>query len=192
MSDSAEAASTPRPDWARFARDVIDADLRGGDAARVAPPVDVAPPHGGVFVTLHKFGRLRGCMGTLDDSRPLADAVRLAALRVSHDDPRFPPLGVGELRDIRVEVSILSAAWPMRTLEDLELGKHGIIVQCGERRGLFLPQVAIEHRMSKEMFLSRCCSEKAGLSPDAWRDPATEVLLFTAELYEETRGADGA
>ncbi|TWT46237.1 hypothetical protein RAS1_26860 [Phycisphaerae bacterium RAS1] len=172
-----------RPDWAGFARDVIEADVRGGDATRVAPPDVECGAYGGVFVTLHKFGRLRGCMGTLDAARPLAEAVRTAAIRVARDDPRFPPVGVGELQDIELDVSILSPPWPMTTIDELELGRHGILVQSGERRGLFLPQVATEHHMSKESFLSRCAGEKAGLAPDAWRDPATQVLLFTADVY---------
>jgi len=73
----------------------------------------------------------------------------------------------------------------MRRLDELELGRHGILVRQGGRRGLFLPQVAVEHHLDKETFLSRCCDEKAGLPANAWQDPATEVLLFTTEVFQE-------
>ena len=73
----------------------------------------------------------------------------------------------------------------MGSLDDLEIGRHGIIVQRGANRGLFLPQVATEHCFDKETFLNRCCTEKAGLPPGAWREPDTEVLLFTAKVLRE-------
>jgi AmmeMemoRadiSam system protein A len=170
-------------EWPRFARSVITAALSGGDPAVPAPPTSQG--HSGVFVTLHRFRQLRGCMGVLDAHMPLATAVRQAACSAALHDPRFARLQPGELPDVRIEVSILSTPRRMRDLADLELGRHGILVRRGERRGLFLPQVAPEHRLDREAFLSRCCAEKAGLPPDAWRDPATEVLLFTTEVYSE-------
>ncbi|MGD8451257.1 MAG: AmmeMemoRadiSam system protein A [Phycisphaerae bacterium] len=182
------AAAQPSVDWPAYARQVIESAVRG-----VAPeyqPSPVSGPHGGVFVTLHKFKRLRGCMGTLDPSLSVADAVRRAAASSALHDPRFSPVAVAELPDLVVEVSILSAPEPMGTIDELELGRHGVIVRQGMRQGLFLPQVAVEHHLDKETLLSRCCREKAGLSPDAWRDPDTEVLLFTAQVFsEEERGS---
>jgi len=171
--------------WPAFARGIMEQILREPAGTPVVPPAGEVTSYGGVFVTLRKFGRLRGCMGTLDTTRPLLDAVRHAALSAAFHDPRFPPVGLDELRDVTLEVSILSEAWPMRTLDDLELGRHGIVVRCGLRQGLFLPQVATEHRLDKETFLSRCCSEKAGLPAQAWRDADTQVLLFTTQVYSE-------
>jgi AmmeMemoRadiSam system protein A len=124
-------------------------------------------------------------MGTLDPSQPLADAVRHAAETAALHDPRFPPVTSAELPDLSVEVSILSAFWPMRSIDELQVGTHGILVRRGVQRGLFLPQVATEHHLDKETFLSRCCAEKAGLPPDAWRNPDTEVLLFTADIFQD-------
>jgi AmmeMemoRadiSam system protein A len=181
MSEPAASSST----WPSFARQVIELALRDADIRRATPPGERAGLFGGVFVTLKKRGRLRGCMGTLDASEPLADAVRHAACVAAASDPRFPPVTPAELRDITIEVSILSEPWPMQSIEDLEIGTHGIIVRRGLQRGLFLPQVAREHRLDKHTFLSRCCAEKAGLAPDAWQDPDTEVLLFTAEIFSE-------
>ncbi len=177
-------ASSGGPTWPGFARQAIVAAVCGTPAPVGAPPSEPSC-QSGAFVTLQSRGRLRGCMGTLDDSLSVADAVRHASLCAAQHDPRFPPVSPAELDELTIEVSILSPPRPMRSLDDLELGRDGIIVQRGPRRGLFLPQVATEHHMDKETFLSRCCDEKAGLPPDAWRDPDTEVLLFSAEIYHE-------
>jgi uncharacterized protein len=179
--------------WASFARQVVERAARNADTARVCAPEGESRPYGGIFVTLHKFRRLRGCMGTLDTTRSLAEAVRYAATCAAMHDPRFPPMGPGELADVAIEVSILSAAWPMRDISELELGRHSILVRSGMHQGLFLPQVATEHHLDREAFLSRCCSEKAGLPPEAWRQAGTEVLLFTTQVFveEENRGGTG-
>lgn len=173
------------PPWAAFARRVIESVAQSADTTKVDLPAAESRPHGGVFVTLRKRGQLRGCMGILDPAVPLAEAVRHAATSAASQDPRFPPVGSNELPDLSVEVSILSTPQPMGSLDDLQIGRHGVLVQQGTRRGLFLPQVATEHHLDKETFLTRCCAEKAGLPPDAWRDPATEVLLFTTEVFCE-------
>jgi len=178
--------SPSEPSWPGFARQVITAAVGRSSPSAVGPSPLEPRSHSGVFVTLHRVGRLRGCMGTLDDTLPVAEAVRHAAVCAALHDPRFPPVSTGELADLQLEVSILSPPHPMRSLDDLELGRHGIHVRRGPHHGLFLPQVAVEHHMDKETFLSRCCEEKAGLPPDAWRDPDTEVLLFSAAIFHET------
>lgn len=177
--------AAPAPTWPAFARQVIELAVRNADTTHAQSPAHQVSSFGGVFVTLKKMGGLRGCMGTLDASQPLAESVRYAAQTAALNDPRFPPVASAELHDLSVEVSILSKPWPMRSVDELQLGTHGIIVSQGTRRGLFLPQVATEHRLDKNDFLSRCCAEKAGLAPDAWKDPTTEVLLFTAEIFSE-------
>ena len=180
---SEPAASIPT--WPSFARQVIEFAIREVDVGRPTPPEQSIESFGGVFVTLKKLGRLRGCMGTLDASQPLAEAVQYAARVAALSDPRFSPVALSELPDVSVEVSILSNPWPMQSIDDLQIGTHGIVVRKGLQRGLFLPQVASEHQLDKHTFLSRCCAEKAGLTPDAWQDPDTEVLLFTAEIFNE-------
>lgn len=182
------SAPAARCTWPAYARFIIECALRKTSASGLPAPGDETEPFGGVFVTLRKFRHLRGCMGTLDTSRPLAEAVRQAAVNAALHDPRFPPANLGELPDLSVEVSILSAPWPMRDTDELELGRHGVIVRQGLRQGLFLPQVATEHNLDKETLLSRCCSEKAGLPSDAWRGADTEVLLFTARVFSEADG----
>jgi len=182
MSDYAAKS----PAWASFARAVIELAVSGGDVGRATPPESAAADHGGVFVTLKKSGRLRGCMGRLDPDEPPAEAVRLAAQSAALNDPRFPPVAADELAELTLDVSILSRCWPMNSVDELQLGVHGVIVRKGMQRGLFLPQVAVEHRLDKDAFLSRCCSEKAGLAPDAWKQSDTEVRLFTTELFTES------
>ncbi len=173
------------PTWPQFARSVISNAVRETAAPRIPPPADAGRAHSGAFVTLRKAERLRGCMGTLDPSMTLVEAVRHAAVNAALHDPRFPPLRPEELHDVTVEVSVLSEPHAMQSLDDLVLGRHGIIVEAGHRRGLFLPQVATDHNLDKIAFLSRCCSEKAGLAADAWRQPDTSVQIFEAEKFSE-------
>lgn len=178
-------STSPNLGWPAFARSVIAARLVGGDPDCIPPPTTEPIPHGGAFVTLRRFRRLRGCVGTLDAGLAVAEAVRDAALSSAFNDTRFQPLTQPELPDVRIEVSILSHPAPMRNLSELVLGTHGIIVRQGGCRGLFLPKVATDHGLSKEAFLERCCTEKARLAADAWKQPGTEVLLFTTETFAE-------
>lgn len=173
-----------QPFWPAFARAAVSCAVRGEPLDSMAAPEDNRP-HSGVFVTLYKQHQLRGCMGILDPALPRAQAVREAAVLSATQDPRFPQVAADELPDLRIDVSILSTPRPMTHLDDLVLGKHGILIRASGRRGLFLPQVATDHHFDKVTFLSRCCSEKAGLPPDAWKRPGTEVLLFTAEVQRD-------
>lgn len=142
--------------------------------------------HQGAFVTLTEKGHLRGCIGQFTADRPLYQVVREMALAAALRDSRFRPVQPGELDDILIEISVLS---PMRRIKDpmkeVELGKHGIYIKRGWQGGTYLPQVATEHHMSKEEFLSSCTANKAGLPPDAWKDPDTEVYVYTAEVFGE-------
>jgi AmmeMemoRadiSam system protein A len=142
--------------------------------------------HQGAFVTLNIGGQLRGCIGQFTANRPLYQVVRGMALAAALRDTRFRQVQPSELDDISIEISVLS---PMRRITDpmkeVELGKHGIYIKRGYQTGTFLPQVATEHHMSKEEFLSSCTAHKAGLPADAWKDPDTEVYVYTAEVFGE-------
>ena len=142
----------------------------------------------GCFVTLKNHGRLRGCIGQFISEAPLIELVAEMAKASSTGDPRFmsDPITAGELQQLDIEISVLS---PLQRTDDplsLRLGTDGIYIKQGRASGCFLPQVATETGWTKEEFLSYCCSHKAGLPADAWRDPGTEVYLFTAEVF----GAD--
>jgi AmmeMemoRadiSam system protein A len=141
----------------------------------------------GAFVTLKTSGELRGCIGQFICDGPLYDTVQRMACAAATQDPRFWNCRIkpGEVDRLDIEISVLSPLERTRDPLILELGKHGIHIKRGGQSGCFLPQVATETGWSKEEFLSQCCAGKAGLSPDAWRDPKTEVYLFTAEIIEE-------
>ena len=106
------------------------------------------------------------------------------AISAAFEDPRFPPLQKEELSLIEIEISVLS---PLRkgTVEEVEVGKHGVYLIKGFRRGVLLPQVPVEYGWDKKTFLEHVCL-KAGLSPDCYKDPDTEIYLFTAEVFKES------
>lgn len=170
----------------QLARDTLQAKLTGQPLPDVAPFESVDVPHAGAFVTLRNRGRLRGCIGTFSPQGTLPETIRDMA-RAACDDPRFfaDPVGLDELAELGIEISVLSPLTPTDDPLSLELGKHGIYIRRGMAGGCFLPQVATELGWDKETFLSQCCRGKAGLEPDAWKDPDTEVLLFTAEVFGE-------
>lgn len=141
----------------------------------------------GAFVTLKTDGRLRGCIGRFTADKPLWQVVKEMAVAAATQDPRFAGnrIRADELDQLHVEISVLSPMDKIDNPLDIELGTHGIYVKKGFRTGCFLPQVADETGWDKEQFLRKCCSGKAGLAADAWKDPDTEVYSFTAEVIEE-------
>jgi len=144
--------------------------------------------HQGAFVTLKTHGRLRGCIGQFIARHALHLVVHEMAIAAATEDPRFYAMRLqpAELEALEIEVSVLSPLRPVKDpLAEIELGTHGIYIKRGYRGGCFLPQVATETGWSKEEFLCQCCAGKAGLPPYAWKDPQTEVLVFTAEIIEE-------
>jgi len=141
----------------------------------------------GAFVTLHVRGRLRGCIGIVEAYGPLGTIIAHCAEGAALHDPRFPPVRADELDQLQIEISLLSAPEPVLA-EQIEIGRHGLLVSQHGRRGLLLPQVATEHRLTREQFLEETC-HKAGLPPKAWQDPATEVHAFTCEVFSEDEHA---
>ncbi len=141
----------------------------------------------GAFVTLNKHGVLRGCIGNIIGDKALYLTVRDMAIAAASEDPRFPKVTADELKDIEVEVSVLSV--PRKITDparNIELGKHGVIISRGMfSRGVFLPQVATETGWDLDRFMGELCSQKAGLPWDCWKDPKTTVEVFTAEVFGE-------
>ena len=170
-----------------IARRTVEAAVKNEDV----PEVDVDEPElqekRGVFVTLKTDGRLRGCLGRFEADMPLWKTVQTMAVSAAKEDPRFAGQRITpkELDDLHVEISVLSPMEKTDNPMELELGTHGIDIKKGFRTGCFLPQVAEETGWSKETFLSRCCSGKAGLTPDAWKKSDTEVYIFTAEVISD-------
>jgi uncharacterized protein len=137
----------------------------------------------GVFVTLHARGRLRGCIGIVEAYEPISDAISHCAVSAASQDPRFSPVRAEEIPELKIEISLLSA--PEAILpQNVEIGKHGLIISHGGHRGLLLPQVAMEHKLSREQFLDETCL-KAGLPAKAWQQGETQILGFTCEVFSE-------
>lgn len=138
----------------------------------------------GVFVTLHKMGSLRGCIGFIEGEKPLWKTVKEAAVLAASEDPRFSPVRLNELDDIELEISVLSVPEPCNSYDEIELGKHGLIMRKGYYRGLLLPQVPIEHNMNKDEYLTAIC-EKSGAPGDLWKREKLNLLKFTALVFSE-------
>lgn len=174
-------SAAERRELLRIAREAI-----GAVFDHVAPPVPLLSTPAllaasGAFVTLRAQGELRGCVGNLSPEAPLSATVASAARAAAFEDSRFPPLTVQEWHSVDIEISRLSSARPARP-EEVVTGLHGLCVTRGSARGLLLPQVAAEHGWDRVQFLRETC-RKAGLPPDAWQDPATELRVFEAEVF---------
>lgn len=168
-----------------IARSSIDLSLRTGRKPEFNETDPQLLQEMGVFVTLHKGGELRGCIGHMVTDSPLYLMVRDIAVEAAVGDPRFPRLNLSELNGINIEISVLSALERIDTADKIQLGKHGVLVRRGFRSGVFLPQVASETGWTKEEFLSNLCAHKAGLAPFAWKDKDTDLYVFGAEVFCE-------
>jgi len=163
----------------QLAREVIVAKLENRELAPFTPSEHLSELRG-VFTTLYFERRLRGCVGYPTAFLPLYRAVSETATAAAFEDPRFPPVTLVEVRQLRVSLSVLSALKPLLA-EEVEVGRHGLLLSQGARRGLLLPQVPVEHGWDRVTFLEQTC-RKAGLPLDAWRRGAT-IEAFTAEIF---------
>ncbi len=168
-----------------FARAAIERHILGDSTRNDADPWPTLPKCG-VFVTLRRHGVLRGCIGTFSDSDDLLKTVAEIAVGATRD-PRFQstPISASELPEIRIELSVLSERERIEDPLDFELGRHGVYIKNGYAVGCFLPGVGQDLGWTREQFLSELCRQKAGLSPDAWQDPKTEVYVFTVQKIQE-------
>jgi len=166
----------------RLARKSLEAAVRNEkmEISAEDPPALRIPA--GAFVSLHKQGHLRGCIGYVQPANPLYRTVIEAAWAAALCDTRFEPVCPEELPEIEIEISVLS---PLREVlpEEVRVGAHGLMVSQGRARGLLLPQVAVEHHWQPERFLEETC-RKAGLASDAWRRGA-KTEAFTADVFNE-------
>ena len=139
----------------------------------------------GAFVTLHKDGELRGCIGQIvPNDEPLWQVVRDMAIAACSEDYRFNSVSEDELKKLEYEISVLSVPEPIDDWRKIELGRHGVIIKQGGRSGVFLPQVANETGWSLEEFLSELCSQKVGLSSSCYKDKNAQILVFTAQVFK--------
>jgi AmmeMemoRadiSam system protein A len=166
----------------QIARNHMIAHL-GGAAAAEPSLVGELGRHAGGFVTLFRAGSLRGCIGRIDADRPVARVIAQCAVAVCTEDPRFPPVTWGELPELRIELSVLGVFDELAAPDGIEIGRHGLMVELGRRKGLLLPQVATEWNWDARTLLEQTCL-KAGLSVEAWRQGAT-LWRFEAEVFGE-------
>jgi AmmeMemoRadiSam system protein A len=173
----------------KVARDTVEAVINGKQPPKISSDDAVLNAHCGCFVTLKNKGELRGCIGQFVADKPLIELVNDMAVASATGDPRFMAdrITPEEVKDLDIEISVLSPLKKTDNPLNLRLGIDGIYIKKGYANGCFLPQVATETGWSKEEFLSYCCSHKAGLKPDAWKDKNTQVYLFTAEIIEEAK-----
>jgi AmmeMemoRadiSam system protein A len=169
----------------KVARDTVKAILTGGTLPKPKSGDPELNAPCGCFVTLKNGEQLRGCIGQFTSDRPLIELVVEMAKASATGDPRFfaDPITADELEQLDVEISVLSPLQKTNDPLSLRLGVDGIYIKRGCTSGCFLPQVATETGWNKKEFLSYCCAHKAGLPADAWKDPKTEVYLFTAEVF---------
>ncbi len=169
-----------------IARDTIDTYIRRGKKLEVQETDPRLLEEEGAFVTIHKKGDLRGCIGNIIGRGPLYQTVRDMAIASATQDPRFSPVEEKELENIDIEISVLSKPRVIKSADEIILGKHGVIISKGfYNSGVFLPQVATETGWSKEEFLSQLCYQKAGLAPNCWKDPSVKMQVFSAQVFSE-------
>ena len=165
-----------------FARQCVRAAVTHAPTP-VVPLTDVLDRKCGVFVTLHVQGKLRGCIGVIEADEPLRASTAHCAASAALHDPRFSPVRAEELSDLEIEISLLSPPAPIHP-DEIEIGRHGLIIAKDRHRGLLLPQVAVEHSLNREEFLAETC-RKAGLPRDAWKFGPLQIWGFTCEVFSD-------
>jgi AmmeMemoRadiSam system protein A len=167
-----------------LARKTISHKLQHGKAEDCqAVEGNLAEPCG-AFVSLHMHGNLRGCIGTFVSQRPLVNTIQEMAVSASQRDPRFPSMTPEELKDVDIEISVLSPLKEISDVSEIEVGRHGIYITKGFYSGVLLPQVASEYGWDRDTFLEHTCT-KAGLPPNAWKEKGTKIEIFEAQVFGE-------
>ena len=162
--------------------------LLEGKKANVSTPYVALERERGAFVTLHRRGELRGCIGIFESNKPLFETVSEMAGSAAFNDPRFSPVEADEMDEIDFEISVLSPLREIKDVSEIEVGTHGIHITKGANRGVLLPQVATEQGWDLETFLAQTCL-KAGLPADEWRR-GVKIEIFSAEVFGEKRSSN--
>ncbi|MDP4277873.1 MAG: AmmeMemoRadiSam system protein A, partial [Bacteroidota bacterium] len=169
-----------------IARGSLEACVRGNtlpkiDATNVSR---VLKTNCGAFVTLHIHGNLRGCIGRLTGNLPLYKIVQEMAVAAALHDYRFMPVSPDELKQIDIELSVLSPLKKIDDVAEIELGKHGVLIEKNRHSGVFLPQVATETHWTLDEFLGHCARDKAGLEWDEWK--TANLYIYTATVFGDS------
>lgn len=145
---------------------------------------DVFKEKCGAFVTLHIRGNLRGCIGYIEGVKPIPDTIRDMAIACAFSDPRFKPLTPEEYKEIDIEISVLSPVERVSDVDEIVIGRDGVIVTHGYNRGLLLPQVPVEQCWDRDTYLCHTCY-KAGIPADSWKKPGVMIEKFSAQVFSE-------
>ncbi len=166
----------------QIAKTVIENKARGKPVPEFRIDSPLLKENRGAFVTIHKKGQLRGCIGYIEALKPLHKTIEEMAEAAAFRDPRFPPISEKELPELDIEISVLTPLRRIKDVNEIEVGKHGIYIKKGWYSGLLLPQVATEYGWDRETFLQHTCL-KAGLPPNAWKDKDIEIYIFSADIF---------
>ena len=153
-----------------------------GSEKNVFEPSEALKEKSGAFVTLKEKGDLRGCIGYIRGVLPLHETVSEMAVQAAFHDPRFAPLSKEEWEDVDMEISVLTPLKKIADIGEIQVGVHGIYIECGGSAGLLLPQVAVEYEWDRNTFLEHTCY-KAGLPKDAWKSKDCNIYIFSAEIF---------
>lgn len=167
-----------------IARSVIEGRISGEKNPKFQVESATLREKRGAFVTLHKHGQLRGCIGFIDAKKPLHKTIEEMAIAAAFNDPRFSPVSREELKDLSIEISVLTPLKEIKDINEIEVGIHGIYIVKGFYSGILLPQVATQYRWDRLTFLKETC-HKAGLPSDAWSDKDTRIYVFSADIFGE-------
>ena len=173
-----------------IARSAVSCAILEGELPDLPNYPPTLSEHRGAFVSLYVGGRLRGCVGQVENPGSLADVIARSAISAALQDSRFPSIRAEELAALKIEISVLTRPEPLLP-ESIVVGQHGLLVTNGARRGLLLPQVAVQRNWSGQRLLEETCA-KAGLAPGAWRNASTQVFGFMAEIFSENSASETA
>ena len=168
----------------RIARATLREHARSGRLPPGKPHRDTLLAPAAVFVTLHRDGDLRGCIGTTTADHPIYRAVQEMAIAAATRDPRFPPVTADEIAALDIEISVLGALRKVAGPEEIVIGRDGVVVEGRGHRGLLLPHVAVESGWDAHAFVERTC-QKAGLPRDAWKSGDLELSVFPTQIFSE-------
>jgi len=166
-----------------YARELLKARLTSGPEPKLDLGRELLEQKRGIFVTLKVHGRLRGCIGHILGDEPLKKSIPHMTLAAAFEDPRFPPLALGELKDLKIHISLLTEPVPVKSYKDVRTGTDGIIVSRGWKKGVYLPEVATETGWDPKRFFESCALEKAGLAEQELPEATLEV--FQTEGFED-------
>ena len=170
----------------RLLHQMVRAVVENGAKGKPVPEFKVESPtlkeNRGAFVTIHKKGQLRGCIGYIEGRGPLHKTIEKMAEAAAFQDPRFSPVKEKELPELDYEISVLTPLKKITDVNEIEVGKHGIYIKKGWNSGLLLPQVATEYKWDRQTFLEHTC-QKAGLPSSAWKEKNTEIYIFSADIF---------